>query len=151
MCASGRGTRPGGRAGAPAQHGGDAARQRLVDLLRRDKEPDVLARALFALGHLGNHDHEAEILAFKAHPADRFRHGVAFALCGATTPDAVAALLRDKGGSFANLGGVIAAVQDKERSSVLSTTNRHSTFADSPAITRVTSSSSFDPRWSRGP
>lgn len=60
--------------------------------------------------------------------------------------DAVAALLRDKGGSFANLGGVIAAVQDKERSSVLSTINRHSTFADSPAITRVTSSSSFDPR-----
>jgi HEAT repeat protein len=65
----------------------------LAELLRHDQHLDVLARALFAFGHLGSHDHEAEILAFRAHPVDRLRHGVAFALCGATTPDAVAALL----------------------------------------------------------
>ena len=41
---------------------------------------------------------------------------------------------------------MIASVQDKERSSVLSVVNRHSTFLDSPAISNVTSASSFDPR-----
>lgn len=65
----------------------------LADLLRRDRNPDVLLTALFAFGHLGGDGHEAEILAFKTHRDDRFRHGVAFALCGATTPDAVAALM----------------------------------------------------------
>lgn len=71
----------------------DEAGAALSGLLRRDRDPDVLAMALFALGHLGSHGHEAAILAFKAHPEERLRHGVAFALCGATAPEAVAALL----------------------------------------------------------
>jgi type IV secretion system protein VirD4 len=53
------------------------------------------------------------------------------------------------GGVISRLGGLLSWFVDKELSSVLTTVQRHSAFLDSPAIARVTSSSSFDPRMLR--
>lgn len=66
-----------------------------------------------------------------------------------TEPDACevgATMLREMGGVFARLAGVLAQMQDKERAGVMSTLHRHSTWIDSPAIGAATSTSSFDVR-----
>jgi len=54
--------------------------------------------------------------------------------------------LRDMGGVYARLSGVMAQLEDKERAGVLSTVNRHTTFLDSDAILKSTSRSTFDAR-----
>ena len=54
--------------------------------------------------------------------------------------------LREMGGVYARLAGVMAQLEDKERAGVLSTVNRHTTFLDSDAILKSTSRSSFDAR-----
>lgn len=65
----------------------------LLDLLRRDSDRDVLCAAVFALGHLGDRRCEPDLVVFGSHPDPVIRHGVAFALCGATAPLSVQALL----------------------------------------------------------
>ena len=54
--------------------------------------------------------------------------------------------LRDKGGVFARLAGVIAQLEDKEKAGVFSTVHRHTSFLDSEAIMTSVSESSFDAR-----
>jgi type IV secretion system protein VirD4 len=54
--------------------------------------------------------------------------------------------LRDMGGVYARLSGVMAQLEDKERAGVLSTVNRHTTFLDSVAILKSTSRSTFNAR-----
>ena len=50
-------------------------------------------RRVFASGHLGNRRCEPDLIALRSHPDKTIRHGVAFALGGATSPSAVRALL----------------------------------------------------------
>lgn len=64
----------------------------LVALLR-DPSEEVLIAAVYALGHLGNHRCDADLLALKDHPEPVIRKGVAFSLMGTTLPAAVPALL----------------------------------------------------------
>lgn len=61
---------------------------------------------------------------------------------------AVAAMMEseDFDGILRRMGGSIAQLADREKSSVLSTSNRHLRFNNTPAVRRVTSSSTFDPR-----
>ncbi|HEY2137531.1 MAG TPA: HEAT repeat domain-containing protein, partial [Xanthobacteraceae bacterium] len=65
----------------------------LRDLVRREQDRDVLSAAIFACGHLGDRRCEPEVIALRNHPDQVVRHGVAFALCGATSPPAVQALI----------------------------------------------------------
>src|SRR5262249_9143272 len=60
--------------------------------------------------------------------------------------DTVAGMLRQMGGDYANLGGLLLTLQDRDRAGVLGTVNRHTNFLDSPAVRPQTSSSSFEPR-----
>ena len=46
---------------------------------------------------------------------------------------------------IARLGNQLQHFQERELSSVLTTTNRHLCFLDTPAIEAITCSSSFDP------
>jgi type IV secretion system protein VirD4 len=59
---------------------------------------------------------------------------------------AAVSAMREKGGVFARLAGVIAQLQDKEKAGVFSTVHRHTTFLDSEAIMASVSNSSFDTR-----
>jgi HEAT repeat protein len=66
----------------------------LVDLLRHDSSLKVQISAIYALGHLGNHRCDADLLALKDHPESAIRKGVAFSLMGTTLPAAVPVLLQ---------------------------------------------------------
>jgi HEAT repeat protein len=66
---------------------------RLLRFLAQEEDLEVLATALFAFGHLGNHRADPEIAKLKNHSADSIRHGVAFALADTVDPDGVRALL----------------------------------------------------------
>jgi HEAT repeat protein len=65
----------------------------LIGLLR-DPSEEVVISAVYALGHLGNHRCDADLLALKDHPEPIVRKGVAFSLMGTTLPAAVPALLQ---------------------------------------------------------
>jgi HEAT repeat protein len=65
----------------------------LIALLR-DPAEDVQIAAIYALGHLGNHRCDPDLLAFETHPEPAIRKGVAFSLAGTTLPQAVPVLLR---------------------------------------------------------
>lgn len=65
----------------------------LVALLR-DPSQEVQISAIYALGHLGNHRCDADLLALKDHPEPAIRQGVAFSLMGTTLPAAVPVLLQ---------------------------------------------------------
>lgn len=67
-------------------------------------------------------------------------------LTNAEACDGAITLLREMGGAYARVAGVIAQLQDKEKAGVFSTSNRHTTFLDSGAITPSVSANSFDPR-----
>lgn len=54
--------------------------------------------------------------------------------------------LRESGEVLARLGGVMAALESKEKAGVLSTAHRHTTFLDSPAILTATAESTCDLR-----
>ena len=62
--------------------------------LLHDPDEDVVIAALYALGHLGNHCRDSELLPLEKHPEPEIRRGVAFALDGTTLPEAVPVLLR---------------------------------------------------------
>lgn len=67
---------------------------------------------------------------------------------------AALAAMREKGGVFANLAGIVEQLQSKEEgggwskegSSVFSVAHRHTAFLDSPALIRSVSKSNFDAR-----
>lgn len=65
----------------------------LVGLLR-DPDADVIVAALYALGHLGNHRRDPDLLPLADYPEPEIRRGVAFALQMTTLPEAVPVLLR---------------------------------------------------------
>jgi HEAT repeat protein len=65
----------------------------LLERLAHERDRDVLASTVFALGHLANRRSDTAVAALRRHPDPHIRHGVAFALCGATAPADVQALL----------------------------------------------------------
>ena len=70
----------------------------LLHVLTQDKNTEVMAAALFALGHLGNRRADRIVAGFCGHPDSLVRHGVAFALAGGSSPEGIAAqleLMRD--------------------------------------------------------
>src|SRR5579863_74924 len=82
-----------GELGTPDRTFPEECRTALFDLLRRERETTVLAAAAFALGHRGKPCDAPELIALRKHPSDVIRHGVAFALQGATSPTGVQVLL----------------------------------------------------------
>lgn len=82
-----------GELGSPERTFPEECCDALVGLLRTDKDEHVLMSAVFAFGHLGARGGDLDIIALKDHPKEAIRHGVAFALAGATSPEAVRTLL----------------------------------------------------------
>lgn len=69
----------------------------LLNLVKQERNLDVLVAAIFAFGHLGNPRAEAALISRSRHRSPRVRHGVAFSLVGCCWPhfsgDAVRTLL----------------------------------------------------------
>jgi HEAT repeat protein len=82
-----------GQLGQPDRTFPEECCDRLVSLLH-DPDEDVMTAALYALGHLGNHRCDSDLLPLEKHPEPEIRRGVAFALDGTTLPEAVPVLLR---------------------------------------------------------
>jgi HEAT repeat protein len=82
-----------GQLGSPERTFPEECCDALLDLVRHDPDPQVLRKAVFAFGHLGNRRCEPQLIALRSHPDQAVRHGVAFALCGATSSASVQALL----------------------------------------------------------
>ena len=82
-----------GQLGSPQRTFPEECCDALLGLLRNDKNEDVLASAVFGLGHLGNPRAAADLVAMRKHPCDAVRHGVAFALCFMDSSLGVEALL----------------------------------------------------------
>jgi HEAT repeat protein len=83
-----------GELGSPERTFPEECCDALLDLVRRDDDRRVLVKAIFAFGHLGSCQRcEPDLIALRNHPDEDVRHGVAFALQGATSPSAVQALL----------------------------------------------------------
>jgi HEAT repeat protein len=82
-----------GQLGSPRAFAEECS-ERLGELLRQDRDREVLIKTLFALGHLGSRGREADIVHYASHPDQIVRHGVAFALCGSSEPGAVEVLLK---------------------------------------------------------
>jgi HEAT repeat protein len=80
--------------GSPERTFPEECCEALLDLVRHDADRRVLIAAVFAFGHLGRCQRcEPYLIALRNHPDEDIRHGVAFALQGATSPSAVQALL----------------------------------------------------------
>jgi HEAT repeat protein len=62
--------------------------------LLHDRDEDVVIAAIHALGVLGNHRCDPELLRFETHPEPEIRKAVAGALLSTTLPEAVPVLLR---------------------------------------------------------
>ncbi len=82
-----------GELGSPERTFPEDCCDALVGLLR-DRSASVVISAIYALGHLGNHRRDAELLVLQDHPEPVIRKGVAFALSGTTLPEAVPVLLK---------------------------------------------------------
>ena len=83
-----------GELGSPERTFPEECCAALLDLVRHDPERQVLIAAVFAFGHLGSCERcEPDLIALRNHADEGVRHGVAFALQGATSPTAVQALL----------------------------------------------------------
>jgi HEAT repeat protein len=82
-----------GQLGTPDRTFPDECREALAELVRHDRDIRVLIAAVFAMGHREKPCGEPELIALRHHPNDVVRHGVAFSLCGATSENAVEALL----------------------------------------------------------
>jgi HEAT repeat protein len=82
-----------GELGSPERTFPEECCDELVRLLR-DPSQSVVISAIYALGHLGNHRRDAELLALQDHPDPAIRKGVAFALSGTSLPEAVPILLK---------------------------------------------------------
>jgi HEAT repeat protein len=82
-----------GELGSPERTFPEECSDELARLLR-DSSQTVVISAIYALGHLGNHRRDAELLALHDHPEPVIRKGVAFALSGTSLPEAVPVLLK---------------------------------------------------------
>jgi HEAT repeat protein len=82
-----------GQLGTPDRTFPEECCDALVRLLR-DPSEEVLVSAVYALGHLGNHRCDPDLLPLKDHPEPAIRKGVAFSLSGTTLPAAVPVLLQ---------------------------------------------------------
>jgi len=82
-----------GELGSPERTFPEECCDALAGLLRDPSEAVVIS-AIYALGHLGNHRRDCELLALQGHPEPAIRKGVAFALSGTSLPEAVPVLLR---------------------------------------------------------
>jgi HEAT repeat protein len=82
-----------GQLGSPERTFPEECCDALLDLVRHEPDLGVLRTTLSAFGHLGNRRCEPKVIALRSHPEKAIRHGVAFALCGATSAAAVQALL----------------------------------------------------------
>lgn len=82
-----------GQLGSPDRSFPEECCDRLLRFVREEQNDDVLAEAIFALGHLGNRRADPELLWLRTHASAHIRHGLAFALAGAIHPDAVKVLL----------------------------------------------------------
>jgi HEAT repeat protein len=82
-----------GELGSPERTFPEECCDALVGLLR-DPSDTVVISAIYALGHLGNHRCDSEVLALRDHPDPAIRKGVAFALSGTSLPEAVPILLK---------------------------------------------------------
>jgi HEAT repeat protein len=82
-----------GELGSPERTFPEECCDALVGLLR-DRSDLVVISAIYALGHLGNHRRDSELLALQDHPDPAIRKGVAFALSGTSLPEAVPVLLK---------------------------------------------------------
>ena len=74
-----------GQLGSPERTFPEECCDALLDLVRHEPDLGVLRTTLSAFGHLGNRRCEPELIALRSHPDHAIRHGVAFALCGATS------------------------------------------------------------------
>ena len=83
-----------GELGCPHRSFPEECCDALLDLMKNDACSDVVIAAIYALGHLGNRRADLGLAALAAHPASAVRRGVAFALNGTISPDAVRALLQ---------------------------------------------------------
>lgn len=81
-----------GQLGSPERTFPEECCDTLIALLR-DPSEQVMTTAVYALGHLGNHRCDPELLALKDHPEPVVRKGVAFSLAGTNLPQAVPILL----------------------------------------------------------
>ncbi|MDE1145388.1 MAG: HEAT repeat domain-containing protein [Azospirillaceae bacterium] len=87
-----------------------------------DGDPAVVADAIFALGHLGNHRCDPDLATRRRHEDAHVRYAIAFALSGSTSPVAVEALLDLMGDTY-----------DQARNQATAGIGRHPTL-DGPAI-----------------
>ncbi len=104
-----------GQLGWPDRSFPEECCDRLLRLVREEQVHDVLLMAIFALGHLGNHRADPELLWLRSHTGAGVRYGLAFALAGTTHPDAVKVLLelmrdddeRTRDWATSSIGGTI--------------------------------------------
>ncbi|QGM47589.1 HEAT repeat domain-containing protein [Methylocystis heyeri] len=82
-----------GQLGPPERTFPEECCDALLEIIDREQDMDVFTAAVFAFGHLGNRRCDSALIKLRNHAEDRVRHGVAFALCGATSEAAVSALL----------------------------------------------------------
>ncbi|WP_341872027.1 MULTISPECIES: HEAT repeat domain-containing protein [Methylosinus] len=82
-----------GQLGSPTRTFPEECCDALLEIIRCEQDRDVLITTVFALGHLGNRRCEDTLIELRNSSDDEIRHGVAFALCGATSDAAVGALL----------------------------------------------------------
>jgi HEAT repeat protein len=93
----GRGADILGQLGLPERTFPEECFRLLVELLRRESEPAVLASATTALGHLRDPRAMPELVKLKAHPSAEVRFGVVSGLTGQEHPEAIAALIELSG------------------------------------------------------
>lgn len=93
----GRGADILGQLGLPERTFPEECFRLLVELLRRESEPTVLASAATALGHLREPRAVPELVKLKAHPRVEVRFGVVSGLTGQEHPEAIAALIELSG------------------------------------------------------
>jgi HEAT repeat protein len=65
----------------------------LIQMLRKEGDPEVLNSLAIALGHNGHAGRVPLLAKLRRHPDDRVRYGVAYGLAGCDEPEAVEALI----------------------------------------------------------
>ncbi len=81
-----------GQLGQPERTFPEECCDALIELLD-DPAEEVVAGALYALGHLGNHRADAAVLRHATHDSAYVRRGVGFALAGTNLPEVVPVLI----------------------------------------------------------
>ena len=79
--------------GSPEPTFPEACCDALLDMLAREKDIEVLSDVLYGFGYLRNRRADPHVAALRSHADARIRRGVAFSLVGASSAEAVEALL----------------------------------------------------------